>query len=82
MADQAKRSVLLMRMGVKISRCSSWSVPSLKVRPLGNSKGTVSSTGSRRASCPTLGSKSLPDKAMSEPGGRSMLFVCMMGSWG
>jgi len=57
-------------------------VPSLRVRPLGSSKGTMSSTGSRRASCPTLGSKSSPDKAMLESGGRLMLFVFRMGSWG
>jgi len=75
-ADQANRSVLLMRVGVRISRCSCWRpVPSLRVRPLESSMGTMSSTGSRRASRPSLGSKSLPDKAMSESGGRSMLFV-------
>jgi len=34
-ADREKRSVLLMRVGVRISRYSCWrSVPSLSVRPL------------------------------------------------
>jgi len=42
----------------------------------------MSSTGLRRASCPTLGSKLSLDKAMLESGGRSMLFVCRIGSWG
>jgi len=57
-------------------------VPSLTVRSLGSSKGTVSLTGSRRASRPTMGSKSSPDKAMLEPGGCLMLFVWRMGSCG
>jgi len=57
-------------------------VPSLRVRPLGSSKGTISSIGSRRASRPILGSKSSPDKAMLESGGCSMLFVWRMGSCG
>jgi len=48
------------------------SVPSLMARPLGSSSGVVSSTGSRRASRPTLGSRPSLDKAMSEPGGRSI----------
>jgi len=72
-ADQAKRSVLLMRVGVRMSRCSGYKpVPSLMARPLGSSSGVVSSIGSRRASRPTLGSKSYPNKALSEPGGRSI----------
>jgi len=70
-----------MRVAVKISRCSCWmSVPNLRVRSSGSSKLIVSSTGSIRASRPTLGSRSSPNKAMSEPGGHSMLFVCMSGS--
>jgi len=56
-----------------MSRCSDSSlVPSLMVQPLGSSRGVVSSTGSRRTSRLTLGSRSSPDKAISEPGGRSM----------
>jgi len=57
-------------------------MPSLRVHPLGSSKGIVSLIGSRRASCPTLGSKSSLDKVMSELGGHSMLFVWRMGSYG
>jgi len=56
-----------------MSRCSSCKpMPSLIVRPLRSSSGVVSSTGSRRASRPTLGSKSSLVKAMSEPGGHSI----------
>jgi len=47
-------------------------VLSLMARPLGSSSGIVSSTGSRRTSRPILGSRSSPDKAMSEPGGHSI----------
>jgi len=76
-ADQAKRSVLLMRMGVMMARSSEFKlVPRLMEWPLGSSRGEVSSTGSRRTSRPTLGSRSSPDRAMSEPGGRSMWLVC------
>jgi len=76
-ADQAKRSVLLVRMGVMMTRSSEFNpVPRLIEWPLGSSKGEVSSTGSRRTSRPTLGSRSLPDSAMPEPGGRSMWLVC------
>ena len=53
--------------------CSSCNpVPSLMARPLRSSRGMVSLTGSRRASRPTLGSRSSPDKAISESGGRSI----------
>jgi len=80
-ANQAKRSVLAIRVGVKISCCSCWrSEPSLRVRPLGSSKLKVSSTGSIRVLRPTLGSRSSPNKVMSESGGRSMLFVYRIGS--
>jgi len=76
-ADQAKRFVLLVRMGVMMARSSEFKpVPRLIEWPLGSSKGEVSSTGSRRTSRPTLGSRSSPDSAMSEPGGRSMWLVC------
>jgi len=76
-ANQAKRSVLLMRMGVMMTRSSEFKlVPKLMKWPLGGSRGEVSSTSSRRTSRPTLGSKSSPDRAMSEPGGRSMWLVC------
>jgi len=79
--DQAKRLVLAIRMGVKISRCSYWRlVPNLRVRPLGRSKLIVLSTSSIRAPHPTLGSSSSPDKAMLESGGRSMLLVCRICS--
>jgi len=76
-ADQAKRSVLLMRMGVMMA-CSSVfkSVPRLIEWPLGSSRGEVSSIGSRRTFQPTLGSRSSPDRVMQEPGGRSMWLVC------
>jgi len=76
-ADQAKRSVLLMRMGVMMARSSEFKpVPRLMEWPLGSFRGEVSSTGSRRTSRPTLGSRSSPDRAMLEPGGRSMWLVC------
>jgi len=76
-ADQAKRSVLLMRMGVMMTHSSEFKlVPRLMEWPLGSSRREVSSTGSRRTSRPTLGSRSSPDKAMPEPGGRSMWLVC------
>jgi len=75
--DQAKRSVLLVRMGVMMARSSEFKpVPRLIEWPLGSSKGEVSSTGSRRTSRPTLGSRSSPDSAMLEPSGRSMWWVC------
>jgi len=51
-------------------------VPRLIEWPLGSSRGEVSSTGSRRISGPTLGSRSSPNKTMPEPGGRSMWLVC------
>jgi len=74
-------SVLVMRVGVKISRCSCWRpVPNLRVRPLGSSKLIVLSTGLICASRRNLGSRPLPDKAMLESGGRSMLLVCRSGS--
>jgi len=50
--------------------------------PFGSSRGEVSSTGSRRTSLPTLGSRSSPDRAMPKPGGRSMGLVCWIGSCG
>jgi len=75
-ADQAKRSVLLMRVGIRMSRCLGCKpVPSLMTSPLGSSSGVLSLTGSRRASRPTLGSKSSPDKAISKLGGRSIWLV-------
>jgi len=56
-----------------MSRCSDCKlVPSLMGRPLGSSSSVVSSTDSRRASRPTLGSRSSLDKAMLESGGRSI----------
>jgi len=45
-------------------------VPRLIEWPLGSSRGEVSSTGSRRTSRPTLGSRSSPDRVMREPGSR------------
>jgi len=57
-------------------------VPKLMEWPLGSSRGEVSSTGSRRTSRPILGSRSSPDRAMPEPGDRSMWLVCWMGSCG
>jgi len=75
-ADQVKISVLLMRMGVMMARSSEFKpVPRFIEWPLGSSRGEVSSTGSRRTSRPTLGSRSSPDRAMLEPGGRSMWLV-------
>jgi len=69
---------MLIRVGVSMSRCSCRrSVPSLRVRPLGSSKSTVSSTCSRRASHPTLGSKSFPDKCQSRVGTQ----CCLFGGW-
>jgi len=54
--DQAKRSMLLIRMGVMMARSSEFKpVPKLMKWPLGSSRGEVSSTGSRRTSRPTLG---------------------------
>jgi len=58
------------------------SVPKLIEWPLGSSRGEVSSTGSRRASQPTLGSRSSSDRAMLEPWGRVMWLVCWIGSCG
>jgi len=75
-ADQAKRSVLLMRMGVMMTRSLEFKpVPRLMEWPLGSSRGEVSSTGSRRTSRPTLGSRSSSDRAMPKPGGRLMWLV-------
>jgi len=72
-ADQAKRSVLLTRIGVIMARSLEFKlVPKLMEWPLGSSRGEVSSTGSRRTSRSTLESRSSPDRAMPEPGGRSM----------
>jgi len=51
-------------------------VPKLMEWPLGSARGEVSSTGLRRTSRPTLGSRSSPDRAMPKPGGRSMWLVC------
>jgi len=69
--DQAKRSVLLIKMGVMMARSSKFKpVPKLMEWPLGSSRGEVSSTGSRRTSQPTLGSRSSPDRAMPESDGR------------
>ena len=49
-ADQVKRLVLAIRVGVKISRCSCLRpVPNLRVWPLGSSKLIVLSTGSIHA---------------------------------
>ena len=60
--DLAKRFVLLMRVGVRMSHCSGCNlVPSLMVHPLGSSSGMVSSTSSRQVSRPTLGSRSSPE---------------------
>jgi len=71
----------VIRVGARISRCSCWrSVPNLSVRPLERSRLTVYSTGLIHASRPTLGSRSLPDRAILKPGGRSMLLVCRIGS--
>jgi len=82
-ADQAKRSMLLVRMGVMMARLSEFKpVPKLIEWPLGSSIGEVSLTGLRRTSWPTLGSRSSPDRAMPKPGGRSMWLVCWMGSCG
>jgi len=76
-ADHAKRSMLLMRMGVMMAHSSEFKpVPRLIEWPLGSFRGEVSSIGSRRTSRPTLGSRSLSDRAMLEPGGRSMWLVC------
>jgi len=49
--NQAKRSVLLMRMGVMMARSSEFKpMPKLMKWSLGRFKGEVSSTGSRRTS--------------------------------
>jgi len=55
-------------------------VPRLIEWPLGSSRGEVSSIGLRGTSWPTLRSRSSPDRAMLEPGGRSMWLVCWIGS--
>jgi len=71
--DQAKRSALPTRSGVMMARSSESNlVPRLMEWPFGSSRGVVSSTGSRRTSRPALGSRSSPDRAIPEPGGRSM----------
>jgi len=76
-ADQVKRYVLLIRMGVMMARSSEFKlVPKLMEWPLGSSRGEVSSTGSTRTSQPTLRSRSSPDRAMPELDGRSMWLVC------
>jgi len=81
--DQAKRSMLLTRIGVMMARSSEFKpVPKLMEWPLGSSRGEVSSTGSKRTSRSMLGSRSSPDRAMSEPGGRSMWLICWIGSCG
>jgi len=47
-ADQAKRSVLLTRIGVMMARSSKFNpVPKLMEWSVGSSRGDVSSTGSR-----------------------------------
>jgi len=75
--DQAKRSVLLTKIGVMMARSSEFNpVPRLMEWPFRSSRGEVSSIGSRRTSQPTLGSRSSPDRAMPEPGGRSIWLVC------
>jgi len=53
-------------------------VPSLIEWPLGSSRGEVSLTGSRRTSRPTLGSRSSLDRAMPDPGGRSIWLVGLL----
>ena len=57
-------------------------MPKLREWPLGSYRGVVSSTGSRRTSRPILGSRSSPDRAMQELGGRSIWFVYWIGSCG
>jgi len=82
-ADQAERSVLPTRTGVIMARLSEFNlVPRLMEWPFGSSTGEVSSTGSRRTSRPTLGSRSSPDRAILELGGGSMWLVCWIGSCG
>jgi len=72
-ADQAKRSVLLTRIGVMMARSSEFNLgPRLMEWPFKSSRGEVSLTGSRRTSRSTIGFRSSPDRAMLEPGGRSM----------
>jgi len=74
--DQAKRYVLLMRMGMMMTRSSKFKpVPRLMVWSLGSSRGEVSSTSLRRTSRPTLGSRSSSDRAMPKSGGRSMWLI-------
>jgi len=81
--DQAKRSVLLTRIGVMMACSLEFNpMPRLMEWPFGSSRGEVFSTGSRRTSQPTLGSRSSPDRAMPEPGGRLMWLVCWIGSCG
>jgi len=82
-ADQAKRFVLPTRTGVIMARSSEFNpVPRLMEWPFGSSTGEVSSTGSRRTSRPTLGSRSSPDRVISELGGGSMWLVYWIGSCG
>jgi len=82
-ADQVKRSVLLTRTGLMTARSSEFNlVPKLMEWPLDSSRREVSPTGSRRTSRPTLGSRSSPDRAIPELGGRSMWLVCWIGSCG
>jgi len=82
-ADQAKRSVLLTRIGVMMACSLEFKlVPKLMEWPLGSSRGEVSSTGSRQTSRPILGSRSSLDRAMPEPDDHSMWLVYWMGSCG
>jgi len=79
-ADQAKRSVLLVRMGVMMARSSEFK-PVLRLIEwsLGSSRGEVSSNGSRRTSQSTLGSRSSLDRAMG--GARWSLNVVGLLNW-
>jgi len=68
---------MLDGVGVMMACSSEFKVvPRLMEWPLGSSIGAVSSTGSRRISRPTLGSRSSPDRVMPELGGRLMWLVC------
>jgi len=72
-----------IRIGVMMTRSLEFKpVPKLMEWPFGSSRGEVSSTGLRRTSRPTLGSRSSPDRAMPKPDGRSMWLVCWIGSSG
>jgi len=67
-------------MMARSSKCKP--MPRLIEWLLGSSRGEISSTSSRRTSQLTLGSRSSPDRAMLEPGGRSMWLVCWIQSCG